>query len=107
MNENVRAFLDKISEDREWIEGYRDIEDRDTAISIAVEKATELGIPLSADDFEPQQEELSEDELASIVGAGRCSCALGGGGSDDNDGVCACVMVGCSESMSCILIGYQ
>lgn len=107
MNENVKAFLDKVAQDPEWLAQYRDLSDKDEAIAVAVAKAAELGIPLTAADFDLQQGELSEDELAAVVGAGKCSCAVGGGGADDGAGVCACVLVGCMDSMACILLGYQ
>lgn len=107
MNENLKEFLRKAAEDPAWIEQNKDIEDKDEAIAAAVAKAAELGIPLTEADFEAPDEELSEDELAAVAGGTKCSCAVGGGGTDDGYGdVCACVVVGVFGSMTCILLGY-
>lgn len=108
MNENVKAFLEKVAEEPEWLEQHKDIEDKDEAIAAAVAKAAELGMPLTAEDFEAPQGELSENELAAVAGAGKCSCAVGGGGSaDSSSDVCACVLVGCSDAMICMLLGFE
>lgn len=108
MNENVKAFLEKVAEEPEWLERHKDIADKDEAIAAAVAKAAELGIPLTAADFEAPQGELSEDELAAVAGAGKCSCAVGGGGSaDSHSPVCACVVFGCSDEMLCMFLGYE
>lgn len=108
MNENVKAFLEKVAAEPAWIEQHKKIADKDEAIAAAVEKAAELGIPLSAADFEAPEGELSEDEMAAVAGAGKCSCAVGGGGSaDSSSNVCACVVFGCSDEMLCMFLGYE
>lgn len=108
MNENVKAFLEKVAEEPDWLERHKSITDRDEAIAAAVEKAAELGMPLTAADFEAPEGELSENELLAVAGAGKCSCAVGGGGSaDSSSNVCACVVFGCSDAMICMFLGYE
>lgn len=108
MSDNLRTFLEMVADDGEWMQQHRNIVDRDEAISAAIAKANELGTPLSEDDFKAPQGEMSEGELAAIAGAGRCSCAVGGGGSADSaSDVCACVIIGCSDAMTCMLLGFE
>lgn len=105
MNENLRSFLDAISSDLDWVAKQKDLE-KNEAVQAALEKAAELGIPLTAADFEAPEGELSEDELVAVAGAGECYCAVGGGGTSSDyedrecysygfvDQVCWCVMYG-------------
>ncbi len=65
-----------------------------------ITRAAELGIELTAADFE-QKQELSDDELDAVAGgkAGGCGCPLlgGGGGKDEDNGKtygCGCVGYG-------------
>ena len=74
----------------------------------------ELGIELTAQDFE-QPQELSDDDLDAVAGGSdvSCACAMGGGGTKDtNDRTCACVLAGVgydkngSERCLCGFAGY-
>ena len=59
----------------------------------------ELGVALTAVDFEPQEGKLSADELEAVAGGGVCGCAVGGGGTaGENDHACACVFGGYGKS---------
>ena len=97
MTENLKNFLQKASEDRAWLDELNSLDDRDAVISKTLNRAKELGIMLSAEDFEQRQGELSEDELNVVSGGGTCACVLGGGGTEGAYGVdktCACVLTG-------------
>ena len=92
MTENMKKFLEKVSENEELIEKVN-AAGKETLINMA----KELGIELTDADFEKPSVELSDDELDAVAG-GRdisCACAMGGGGTkDSNDKTCACVLAG-------------
>lgn len=99
MKDNLRRFLDAVGSDSEWMAGLA-AADRETAISMALERAGELGMPLCANDFKAPEGELSENELEAVAGGGVCFCEIGGGGTKEDHGdfgideVCACVFGG-------------
>ena len=114
MTENMKKFLEMISQDDELAQKCSTM-----CAKEIISLAQEMGITLTAADFEnPTVEELSDDELDAVAGGQilNCSCALGGGGKgDSNDKPCACVALGLgyrkdgSERCFCPLagIGYQ
>ena len=110
MSENMKKFLEAVSKSEELVAKVNAEKDQDALIALA----KELGIALTAADFEDDGE-LSDDELDAVAGgtAVNCSCAFGGGGSgDDNDKTCACVLAGAGmqkngdERCVCPLAGF-
>ncbi len=98
MSDNLKKFLQEISSDQEWVGKLTTLEKEDEVIALAIDKAAEKGIVLTAADFEVPEGEMNEDELKSVAG-GNCGCVLagGGGGTDAHDGKtygCACVHYG-------------
>ena len=92
MTENMKKFLEAVSKNDELIEKVNKME-KDELVTLA----KEMGITLTDADLEKPAEELSDDELDTVVGGSDvdCACAMGGGGTgDDNDKVCACVIAG-------------
>ena len=58
-----------------------------------------------------QEKELDADELDAVAGGGDCYCAIGGGGTADEDAkTCACVLGGGGEydygSPRCACVAY-
>lgn len=99
MTENMKKFLEKVSEDRALAEKVGAEKD----INALIAMAKEIGIELTKADFEKPAEELSDDELNAVSGGGdvSCACAMGGGGTkDSNDKTCACVLAGAGYSKS-------
>ncbi|MBR4081663.1 MAG: Nif11-like leader peptide family natural product precursor [Clostridia bacterium] len=97
MSENLKKFLELISENRELAEQISAEKDPQAIIA----KAAELGVELTEADLAKPAEELSDDELATVAGGGdvSCACAMGGGGTKDgNDKTCACVLAGAGYS---------
>lgn len=79
MTENLKEFLLAVADDKEWIRWVNALAGRREAIDAAVEKAGEMGLPLSVADFEEPEGELSEDELGAVAG-GACRCTISGAG---------------------------
>ena len=110
MNENLKKFLEEVSKDAalsEKVGGEKDT-------TKLIELAKELGIALTAADFE-ESNEISDDDLDAVSGGSdvSCACAMGGGGEKDtNDKTCACVLAGVgyekdgSERCLCGFAGY-
>lgn len=84
MTENLKNFLLALGEDSEWLQQVKALTERQEAIDAVVAKAAELGVPLTAADFEAPEGALSEDELANLAG-GACNCMLAGLGPADID----------------------
>lgn len=74
MTENAKEFLELLCGNDELREKAGNA---DKAALIAMDG--ELGIELSDADFE-QPGELSDDEVETLAGGGRCICSFGGGG---------------------------
>lgn len=83
MTENLKQFLLAVASDAEWTQLVGAMAGKEDAVNAALQKAAELGLPLSAEDFE-LSEELSEEELAGVSGGG-CTCSGAGMGSVDFD----------------------
>lgn len=99
MSENLKKFLEKISEDRELAAKVG--AEKDVNVLIAIAK--EHGYDLTEEDFKQEPQELGDDELDTVAGGGdvSCACAMGGGGTkDSNDKTCACVLAGAGYSKS-------
>ena len=96
MSENLKAFLAKVSADAQQIERLKAAKEYGESIALA----KEIGLELTLADIEPDNSELSEDELNAVSGgkSGGCFCILagGGGGKNGRDDVygCACVAYG-------------
>ena len=99
MTENMKNFLMKVSESEEL--SAKVSEEKDVNALIAM--AADMGITITEDDFKEEPKELSDDELDTVAGGGdvSCACAMGGGGTkDNNDKTCACVLAGAGYSKS-------
>ncbi|MBE5781794.1 MAG: Nif11-like leader peptide family natural product precursor [Clostridiales bacterium] len=96
MSENLKAFLAKVSADALLIERLKAAKEYGEIIALA----KEIGVELTLADIEPENSELSEDELNAVSGgkSGGCFCVLAGsgGGKNGRDDVygCACVAYG-------------
>ena len=92
MTENMKLFLEKISEDRELAARIAGMDS-----NAIMAEARRQGIELTDADFASESDaELSEDELDAVAGGGKCACIAGGSGTEDNDNClnCVCVMGG-------------
>ena len=94
MTENMKLFLEKISEDREIAARIAGMDS-----NAIMAEARRQGIELTDADFASESDaELSEDELNEVAGGGKCACILGGGGkADDNCNKCSCVLDGAGK----------
>jgi len=111
MTENLKFFLEKVSESPEL--AAKVSAETDPAVLVAM--AADMGYSLTTDDFKKPVEELDDDELDAVAGGGdvSCACAMGGGGTkDSNDKTCACVLAGAGyakngrERCVCGFAGY-
>ena len=92
MNENLKKFLEAVSQQKE-LSAKVNAMDAEELLSLA----KELGIALTEADLVKPVQELSDEELDTVAGGGdvSCACAMGGGGTkDNNDKTCACVVAG-------------
>ena len=99
MSENLKKFLESISDNAELMAKVG--QESDPAKLIALAK--ENGFELTEADFKRPVEEVNDDELDAVAGGGdvSCACAMGGGGTkDSNDKTCACVLAGAGYSKS-------
>lgn len=110
MKESLKQFIEKAQQDGELktkllalSEEFKDApqneETKQKVIAAVLPLAEENGFTLKAEDFDTNEGEISDLELAAVAGGGGCGCALvgGGGGVDDydyNDYGCACVGYG-------------
>ena len=79
MNENLKKFLEEASKNEELKAKLAALTDKDTVAAKAVELAKEYGFALTAEDFQPaENDELSLDELEKVAGGNDCSCFLFG-----------------------------
>ena len=112
MTENMQKFLEAVSRD-EALTAKVGAMGKDELLALA--KA--LGIPLTDADLDkPAVQELDDDDLDTVAGGDgkvSCACAMGGGGTkDENDKTCACVMAGAGYSKNgidrcvCDFAGY-
>ena len=65
MSENVKRFLEAVSQDREFLEKINEAATTEAVIALAAEK----GFTLTAEDLKPAATgELSDDELDGVAG---------------------------------------
>ncbi len=111
MTDNLKKFLENVSQDKELAAKVG----AETDINVLIDMAKDMGIALTEEDFREEPKELSEDELNTVTGGSdvACACALGGGGTkDNNDKTCACVLAGAGytktgrERCVCGFAGY-
>lgn len=99
MSENFIKFMEKVFEDKNLVEQVGKEKD----IQVLINTAKDMGITLTEADFATPSAELSDDELLAVSGGSdvSCACAMGGGGTkDNNDKTCACVLAGAGYSTS-------
>lgn len=99
MTENMKKFLEAVSKD-EALTAEIGAMGMDEILALAKDLDLEL---TEADLAKPAVQELGDDELDTVAGGGdvSCACAMGGGGTkDNNDKTCACVLAGAGYSTS-------
>ena len=109
MTENMQKFLETVSKDSELAAKVGTL-GKDELLAFAKEQ----GFPLTEEDL-PKATELGDEELDTVAGGSKvsCACAMGGGGTkDNNDKTCACVLAGVgytdekAERCLCGFAGY-
>jgi predicted ribosomally synthesized peptide with nif11-like leader len=80
MKENLKKFLEEASKNEELKAKLAALTDKDTAAEKAIGIAKEYGYTLTAEDFEPDEDDnLSFDEMGQVAGGSFC---IGMGASD-------------------------
>ena len=95
MTDNMLKFLQAVSKDDAMYAKFGSATQEEM-----IAMAAEMGIALTAADFE-KKAELDEDELDAVAGGKECVCVLGGGGEGGgrwDSKVCACVLGGGGET---------
>ena len=94
MTDNMMKFLQAVSKDDATYANFGRASQEEL-----IAMAAEMGITLTAADFE-QKAELDDDELDAVAGGWKkCTCVGAGGGKADADGkACACVLGGGGET---------
>ncbi len=104
MTENMKAFLDAISNNEDLKEKVDEINEKEEEelkghIAEYISLAKETGITLTEEDFrQDNRTELSDDELQAV--AGGINCFIGGGGGDR----CVCIVIGSYSMGTCIWV---
>ena len=97
MTDNMKQFLETASRDKELIEKLNQAPDMESVIALAKEN----GFTLTEEDLRPKEgiQEISDEEIEAVAGGKKCYCFTGGGGekTEENEGVCACVLFGLGE----------
>ena len=78
MTDNMKKFLEAVSQNKECIEKLKKAETPEAVIALAAEN----GFTLTQEDLkqEPASGKISDDELEAVAGGKTCSCFFGGGG---------------------------
>ena len=78
MTDNMKKFLEAVSQDKEFLEKLTGAETPEAVIALAAEK----GFTLTQEDLkqEPASGKISDDELEAVAGGETCGCFFGGGG---------------------------
>ena len=84
MTENMKNFLEKVSNDKALTEKASKLNKAGLIVF-----ARELGFELTEADFEGQEGELEDAELDAVAGGSECACVVAGFGSDA-EGLCRC-----------------
>lgn len=94
MTDNLKNFLSKVSQDPELARKMSKLNKEDL-----IAAAKEQGFALTEADLDNSEGAMSEDELSGVSGGGACYCAVGGGGTkDENDKhACGCVLMGIGD----------
>ncbi len=98
MTENVKKFLELISQDEKLKKAFCEAPDAKSIISLAAEH----GITLTDEELKmsaSKKQELDEGELASVAGGKACYCAVAGGGlkTHEMELPCGCVLGGVGD----------
>ncbi len=111
MTENMKKFLELVSqEDEAYVKKVTSL-DKEGVIALAAEK----GITLTDADFTQSEEEgeVSLDEADAVAGGKKCTCTGIGGGNKTKknaDGSCGCVGIGIGNDTDgderCLCVGY-
>ncbi len=100
MTDNMKKFLEEASKEKALSEKLSKTETPEAVIALA----KKMGFTLTAEDLKAEEtwSEISDDEMAAVVGGKWCTCVLGGGGEATNYGekTCACVGGGGGETLS-------
>ncbi len=104
MTENMKRFLELVSQEDEAYQMKLTELDKDGIIALAAER----GITISAEDLEPRDDEgeVSLDEAEAVAGGKECNCSLAGSGKkgtseqDKNDRTCKCFTLGAGHDMN-------
>ena len=101
MNEQVKAFLAKASEDevlKVKLDALADLPKDEVAEKVAA-VAREAGFDLAAEDFHPASAELDASELDAVAGGTHaCWCDWSGWGAGGDGGdVCSCSASGSGQ----------
>ena len=100
MTDNMKKFLEAVSDDQEFIGKLTKAETAEAVIALAKEK----GFVLTEEDLkmeEPADELLNDDEVDAVAGGKVCVCVGGGGGEKSLPGVdllCWCVAAGAGST---------
>lgn len=90
MTENMKKFLEKLSEDKALSEKACKLEKNEL-----IALAKELSIELTEADFEQPEGEIAESDLDMVAGGDNCLCVAAGGGTrSENCRPCGCVVGG-------------
>ena len=98
MTDNMKKFLEEVSEDKEFINKVNRAETPEAIIALAAEK----GFALTLEDIKPEERtgEVSDEELDAVAGGKTCVCVAGGGGEkDDAEKDCQCICVGIGQGL--------
>ena len=105
MTDNMKKFLEAVSQNKECIEMLKKAETQEAVIALAAEN----GFTLTQEDLkqEPASGGISDDELEAVAGGKTCGCAIGGGGASSGDqGGCGCWLGGVGamndDSIRCV-----
>ena len=93
MTENMKKYLEMISQDEEFRKEMDKLEEEHIQAQKKkiMEHAASKGITLTEADFAE-----SDDELSAVAGGATCGCVVGGGGAatKPKEGDCACAFYG-------------
>jgi hypothetical protein len=124
--ENVQRFYETLAKDshlREKISilqekyGKKRTEstegDENSALNDIVLLAGETGFDFTPEELRDYSQklksessnQLTEEELDAVSGAGSCYCWVGGGGREDGTTICACALFGLGADEKCVCVG--